>query len=183
MREGMEPKKIQTKTIMVYIGSTREDLKWTIVYGVPSPLGIEMMWQFRKWQSTWYSSAFLIGFQTLTRDLLRKHLQFEWAFSHACIYIYISYNSSQAAWGMRRMNSFHGVTDLSWKTLCHGEADSSTVFFCRACLILPLWTNGSCNMTDAGPGIDYIWHLISGYLNFLKPSGKRRQLFSGRRLW
>jgi len=27
MREGMEPKKIQTKTIMVYIGSTREDLK------------------------------------------------------------------------------------------------------------------------------------------------------------
>lgn len=102
MREGMEPKKIQTKTIMVYIGSTREDLKWTIVYGVPSPLGIEMMWQFRKWQSTWYSSAFLIGFQTLTRDLLRKYLQFEWAFSHACIYIYIFHTivlRQHEAWG------------------------------------------------------------------------------------
>ena len=128
----------------------------------------------RKWNNMTIinkrSNAFLIGFQTSTRDLLRNQLQFEWASSDACI----SYNISQAAWGMRRM----AITESH---ICPGRhcvtarLTAPQCFFAAGLASMNQWHQLQ-HVYRRRPR-NWLWHLISGYLKYLKPFWQKKTTF------
>ena len=147
--------------------STRVDLKCITIDDWKNNAFCDLMrytLPSRKWNDVTIinkpSNAFLIGFQTSTRDLLRNQLQFEWASSDACNY-FIQYFSGSMRHEVNGNHGRHCVTARLTAPRC---------FFAAGLASMNQWHQLQ-HVYRRRPR-NWLWHLISDIWSFWSPLAK-----------